>query len=222
MAAIFISYRRQDSRADAGRLTNDLKDHLDDKQIFRDIDTVEPGMDFIETINAAVGSSKALLAIIGPGWLTITDDQGRRRLDDPNDYVRLEIEAALQRDIRVIPVLVGDATMPREADLPVSISALARRQAHELSENRWDFDVEQLAGALARIPGIKQRKPMRAEASSAESPARGRRVGVFLGAAVLSFLGLIFLLAGVIEAQGQAFLFAAPLLGGAYWLFSKR
>lgn len=169
----------------------------------------------------------ALLAIIGPNWLSAKDQNGRRSLEDPIDFVRVEIEAALSRDIRVIPLLVGDAKMPRDADLPDSLLPLARRQAHELSECRWDFDVERLVAILRAIPGIKKREPTQ-ERPSIEAPAPGqtqaprRRVGVFAGAAVLSAMGVLFLSAGLIEGEGMAFVYAAIFLGGAYWLFTKR
>ena len=134
MAGIFVNYRRQDSRAYAGRLTKDLKGYFGESQIFQDIDTIEPGIDFVKAINSAVGSCTVMLTIIGPIWLSIKDEHGRRLLEAPDDYVRLEIEAALRRDIRVIPILVGSATMPCQANLPESLAPLARRQAHELGE----------------------------------------------------------------------------------------
>jgi hypothetical protein len=122
-------------------LTDHLKLHFGDKQIFRDVEAIEAGFDFVEAINNAVSQCAVLLAIIGPNWLKVTDSQGRRRLDDSNDFVRLEIAAALHRNIRVVPVLVGGAVMPKAEDLPQGIESLARRrQAHELSDARWDFD----------------------------------------------------------------------------------
>src|SRR5918994_450607 len=145
---IFVSYRRDDARGDAGRLTDKLKFHFGDKQIFRDVEAIEAGVDFVEAINSAVSQCAVLLAIIGPNWLKVTDSQGRRRLDDRNDFVRLEIAAALQRNIRVVPVLVGGAVMPKAEDLPQGLESLARRQAHELSDPRWDFDVGQLVETL--------------------------------------------------------------------------
>jgi len=223
MPGIFITYRREDSRADAGRLAKDLKGHLDGAQIFRDIDAIEPGADFVTAINSAVGSCSALLAIIGPNWLTVKDEAGRPRLEHRQDYVRLEIEVALNRDIRVIPILVGGAAMPRETDLPDSVSPLARRQAHELSESRWDYDVERLATTLETIPGIKKREPGQEDpVIEVQAKAPTKRFGVFVGAAVLSAMGVLFLLAGLIEGQALAFVWAAVFLGGAYWLFSKR
>lgn len=223
MAGIFISYRREDARADAGRLSKDLKGHLDGSQIFRDVDTLQPGIDFVKAINTAVGSCSALLAIIGPNWLSSTGQDGRRRIDDPADFVRLEIEAALSRDIRVIPLLVGDAKMPRQADLPDSLAPLARRHAHELSESRWDFDVARLVATLGEIPGVKKRKPAEAGPSDVgRTQTPTKRIGAFAGAAVLSAMGILFLLAGLIEGQDTAFAFAVAFLCGAYWLFSKR
>ncbi|HWP56523.1 MAG TPA: toll/interleukin-1 receptor domain-containing protein [Candidatus Acidoferrales bacterium] len=157
---IFISYRRDDARGDAGRLTDDLKEQFGEGQIFRDIEAIEPGVDFVEAINRAVGSCAVLLAIIGPNWLTVRDKDGRRRLDDPNDFIRLEIAAALRRNVRVIPVLVGDAKMPRPEDLPPELEALARRQAYELSDKRWEFDVAQLVATLDKVPGVVRRKAL--------------------------------------------------------------
>jgi hypothetical protein len=151
---IFVSYRRDDARGDAGRLTDNLKLHFGDNQIFRDVEAIEAGVDFVEAINIAVSQCAVLLAIMGPNWLKVTDSQSRRRLDDPNDFVRLEIAAALQRNIRVVPVLVGGAVMPKAEDLPQGLESLARRQAHELSDPRWDFDVRQLIETLERA-GIK-------------------------------------------------------------------
>lgn len=156
---IFVSYRRDDARGDAGRLTDNLKLHFGDKQIFRDVEAIEAGVDFVEAINNAVSQCAALLAIVGPNWLKATDSEGRRRLDDPNDFVRLEIAVALQRNIRVVPVLVGGAVMPKAEDLPQGLESLARRQAHELSDPRWDFDVRQLIETLERAGVEPARRP---------------------------------------------------------------
>ncbi len=224
MSGVFISYRREDSRGETGRLNKDLKDHLADNQIFRDIDTIEPGVDFTHAIDSAVSSSNALLAVIGPDWLNVTDGSGKPRLDNPDDYVRLEIEAALNRDIRVIPVLVGDAKLPQSSQLPTSLKTLARRHSHELSEHRWDYDVDNLAAALLKIPGIKgqgKRKSTTVQASMGSGTNPIARFGRFAGAAVLSAMGVMFLLAGVIEGEALAFFWAIVFLGGAYWLYRK-
>lgn len=225
MSGLFVSYRREDSRGDVGRLTKDLRDYLDGEQIFRDIDTVAPGVDFVKAISTAVGSCSVLIAVIGPNWLTVRDKNDHFRLEDPDDYVRLEIEVALSREIRVIPVLVGGADMPKRGELPESLSPLAHRQSHELSETRWDFDVESLAKELIQIPGLKRRKSVKPDVEREE---KGRfqtpvtRVGRFVGAAVLSTMGILFLLAGLIEGQALAFLWAVVFLGGAYWLYARR
>jgi TIR domain len=113
MAQIFISYRRQETRHLAGRLYDRLADRFGEDRIFMDVDSIEPGVDFSDAIQQAIGSSDVLLALIGPDWLTATDQDGRRRLDDPDDIVRLEVEAALECGVRVIPVLAEGATMPR-------------------------------------------------------------------------------------------------------------
>jgi len=152
---IFISYRREDTRGDAGRLTDKLKFHFGEKQIFRDVEAIEAGVDFVEAINDAVGACTALIAVIGPNWLKITDEQGRRRLDDPHDFVRLEIAAALTRRIRVIPVLVGGASMPKAGEIPADLESFARRQSQELSDQRWDYDVGHLIETLEKL-GIKR------------------------------------------------------------------
>jgi hypothetical protein len=145
---IFISYRRQETAWPAGRLYDVLVDHFPAEQVFKDVDNIEPGEDFVERITTAVGSCDVLLALIGPDWLTITDEDGQRRLDDPEDYVRLEIEAALKRKIRVIPILVDEAPMPRVNELPATLAPLIRRNAVEI--NPLTFDTERLITAVQK------------------------------------------------------------------------
>ena len=134
----------------AGWLYDRLAGHFGGRQVFKDVDSIELGDDFIEVITRAVGSCDVLLALIGDEWLTITDAHGRRRLGNPDDFVRLEIEAALSRRVRVIPVLVDGARMPRADELPDSLAALVRRQALELSPARFDFDTSRLLKVLDR------------------------------------------------------------------------
>jgi hypothetical protein len=152
---IFISYRREETAYPAGWLYDRLADHYGGGQVFKDVDSIQLGDDFVEVITRAVGSCDVLLALIGDQWLTITDEHGRRRLDDPDDFVRLEIEAALSRNVRVIPILVGSARMPRAEELPDSLAKLVRRQALELHPARFDFDTGRLLkvldGALAEV-----------------------------------------------------------------------
>ena len=147
---IFMSYRREDTAYPAGWLYDRLAGHFARGQVFKDIDSIELGDDFVEVITTAVGSCDVLLALIGDRWLTVTGQDGRRRLDNLDDFVRLEIEAALARDVRVIPILVEGARMPRADELPASLSKLARRQALELSPSRFDVDTGRLLRVLER------------------------------------------------------------------------
>jgi TIR domain len=147
---IFISYRRKQSKDFAGRLSDRLADRFGEGQVFMDVDAIEPGVDFAEEISHAVAACKVLLAVIGPGWLTAADERGRRRLDNPDDFVRLEIEAALARDVRVIPILVEHAVMPGQEDLPESLAGLARRQALRMWHESFHSDADRLATVIER------------------------------------------------------------------------
>jgi hypothetical protein len=145
---IFISYRREETAYPAGWLYERLDDRFGNAQVFKDVDSIALGDDFVEAITSAVGSCDVLLALIGHDWPTITNERGDRRLDDPDDFVRLEIEAALRRNVRVIPVLVDGAGMPRAEELPESMRALTRRQALELSPSRFESDTSRLVRVL--------------------------------------------------------------------------
>ena len=187
ISKIFVSYRREDARGDAGRLTDKLKSHFGEKQIFRDVEAIEAGVDFVDAINNAVGSCTALLAIIGPSWLKVADEAGVRRLDDPHDFVRLEIDAALKRGIRVIPVLVGGAAMPKPGELPAELESFARRQAHELSDSRWEYDVQHLIETLEKL-GVKPVVRPRGDKSFWSKPKIAVAVGLVLLAIAGAFL----------------------------------
>jgi TIR domain len=140
-----------------------------------------PGVDFVQKIEDAVASCDALVAIIGNQWLTMTDEDGRRRLNDPKDWVRLEIAAALKRRILVLPVLVENAQMPSEAELPAPLRRLVRLNATELSDKRWDYEADQLTSVLKeavaspapeptpRLPAPPSPPPL-----APSAPARGR------------------------------------------------
>jgi hypothetical protein len=148
---IFISYRRDDSRGYAGRLQGDLSRRYSEEHVFRDVE-IPPGADFGEYITGLVDTCNVVLAIIGPRWLDARDREGERRIDDPQDWVRLEIERALARDgVEVIPVLVDGARLPPREELPPSLLGLRRRNAFELSDSRWDYDLEQLGKHLDRL-----------------------------------------------------------------------
>ena len=132
---IFISYRRSDSADVAGRIYDRLTGHFGDGAVFQDVEDIPLGMDFSEHITAVVSKCDAFLAIIGPRWLDAVDDQGRRRLDNPADNVRIEIESGLNRKIPLIPILVSGAAMPREAALPDTLRKLAFRNATPVRPN---------------------------------------------------------------------------------------
>ncbi|UFS68879.1 TIR domain-containing protein [Geomonas sp. RF6] len=194
MGGIFISYRRGDSAGYAGRLADHLRDHFGCDRVFMDIDTIEIGEDFVEALNKAVSSCTVLIAVIGPAWLAMTDAAGRRRLEEPNDYTRLEISAALERKIRVVPVLVQDAVMPKEDDLPDGLKTLTRRQALRLNNESWDYDVNRLCEVLERDLGIapsplarRQRKPEPRRPHHDEGTRRGYLIaGTLLLAAIVT------------------------------------
>jgi TIR domain len=165
---IFISYRREETAYPAGWLFDRLAYRYGGNQVFKDVDSIQLGDDFVEVITRAVGSCDVLLALIGEEWLTITDDHGHRRLDNPEDFVRLEIEAALARNVRVIPILVDGARMPRADELPASLARLVRRQALELSPARFDFDTGRLLKVLDRT--LAEVRTAQQEAASMRAP----------------------------------------------------
>jgi TIR domain len=148
---VFISYRRRETSGLAGRLYDRLAVRFGDDQVFMDVDAIALGVDFAEVITQAVSTCEVLLAVIGPGWLTATDEDGRRRLDDPDDLVRLEITAALDRNIRVIPILVEGAVMPRRHKLPDNLARLARRNALTLRHESFRADADRLIRAIEPI-----------------------------------------------------------------------
>lgn len=150
---IFISYRRADSEGYAGRIFDYLVERFDKGNVFLDVETIKAGDDFTRDIGDAIGSCHALIALIGPHWLAAADEKGRRRIDQPGDYVRLEIAAALKRNILVIPVLVQGAEMPRPEDLPGELKALHKRSAVEISFDRFVYDMDRLVEAVGGAYG---------------------------------------------------------------------
>jgi TIR domain len=136
-AKLFINYRREDTAPYAGRLYDRLTAHFGEDQVFIDIDQIEPGEDFVEAINRKVGTCDIAIVAIGPNWLGATDASGKRRLDDAEDFVRMEIVAALQRKIRVIPVLVGGSTDAAEAGSSKSPSAALATERDRAERNAF-------------------------------------------------------------------------------------
>lgn len=158
---VFISYRREDSAGYTGRLFDSLRGRIGNDNLFFDLSAIDSGQNYAEVIQGAIHSCDVLLAIIGPEWLTC-EANGRRRLDDPTDLVRSEIRTALERHIPVIPVRVGGAGAPAAAALPPPLQPLATRDAHELTDERWEYDVDRLIAAMRRIAAPRQRPPARA------------------------------------------------------------
>jgi hypothetical protein len=153
MAGIFISYRREDGSAHAGRLYDRLSSRFGKERVFMDIDTLDVGVDFVEAIRESIASCDVLIAVIGKHWLEAMDEEGSRRIDHPEDFVRLEIGAALERNVRVIPILVGGAHVPRSKDLPDDIVGLSRRNALDLPDLHFNQGIATLITTLEKIVG---------------------------------------------------------------------
>ena len=160
MSGIFVSYRRDDSRDIAGRLVDRLRQEYADEQLFLDIDAIPVGTNFETVLADRLRVCDVLLAVIGPQWVNAKDASGKRRLDEPADYVRREIASALKRnDVRVISLLVSNATMPRAEDLPDDLKPLIARKNYELRYERFNADANDLIAQLTRIvrPAGRQR-----------------------------------------------------------------
>lgn len=150
MRSIFISYRRDDSEGQSGRLYDDLSRRFGKGTVFMDVVGIEPGVDFRKVIDKNVTSCGVLLAVIGPSWLDAKNETGQRRIDNPMDFVRLETATALKRDVLVMPVLVHGAKMPKPEQLPDDLKDLAYRNALELTHARWNSDIEVLIKVVSR------------------------------------------------------------------------
>lgn len=184
MAGFFLSYRRDDSAGFAGRLADDLEVAFGVGTVFRDVDDIRPGEDFVKAIESHMQAVDVVLVMIGPRWLTASAD-GIRRLDDPRDYVRQEIVAALGSGRPLIPLLVGGATMPAEDSLPGALAPLARRQAVVLSDAGWRGDVDRL------VKHLREHIPSQGVAVGADEQVR--RSGPHH--ALLGLVGLIAIVA---------------------------
>jgi TIR domain/WD domain, G-beta repeat len=168
---IFLSYRRQDAAPYARLLQYQLSERFPDAHVFMDLDSIEAGLDFAEVIRDAVDSSSVMVALIGSQWATVSDEQGRRRLDDPDDYVRFEVQTALERGVRVIPVLLDNARPLRQQQLPAELHKLARLNALELSYGRYQYDSGRLLELIQRVLAAA------GDRAEAERQAHTRRPG---------------------------------------------
>ncbi len=175
MDKIFISYRREDSEGFARGLFQSLVGHFGKDRVFMDVDSIGLGMDFVEAIDESLADCGALLVLIGKDWAHCTDSDGKRRLDQPDDFVRVEVAKAIKRNVRVIPVLVKGAPMPRAEDMPEELRSLTRRQALELRHERWDSDVDHLSVSLEKLLGITRRD--QPAAPSAQPPPAAKPAG---------------------------------------------
>jgi hypothetical protein len=169
---IYISYRRDDASFLAGRLYEQLSLHFGEKQIFMDIDAIALGEDFVKVIEEAVGKCDVLIAVIGKNWLISNDDQGNRRLDNPEDFVRMEIGAAFKRKIRLIPVLLDGALMPRADELPEDLKPLVRRNALPITDTSFQGDCQRLTGAIRQVLEKAEKERLEAERRPREEKER--------------------------------------------------
>lgn len=182
MRAIFMSYRREDTEGQAGRLFDDLARHFGEHSVFMDVAGIEPGRDFRRVIDEHVSSCGVLLAMIGKSWIDAKDGSGRRRLDDPMDFVRLETASALKRDIPVIPVLVHGASMPRAEQLPEDLAELAYRNGVEVTHVRWDSDVQVLIKALGPYVESAEKNSGRGNGAPANGASKARTMAAAVSA----------------------------------------
>ncbi|MGE0594641.1 MAG: toll/interleukin-1 receptor domain-containing protein [Vicinamibacterales bacterium] len=174
MAGVFISYRREDSQGFAGRLADDLSEHLGNERVFRDLE-IPIGSNFADVLTTAVASCDALLVVIGHRWAGQTPGGLGFRLFEPDDWVRAEIETALARRRPVIPVLVAGARMPSATDLPASIAPLATVQAAQLSDRHWDADLTSLLVRLRQLcPALRHAPTVPSPVAHGDSTGRRR------------------------------------------------
>ena len=151
MESVFLSYRREDSAGYAGRLAEHLGSDIGHEHVFMDVQDIVPGQDFAQAIENTISACQAVIVVIGPRWVADLKQRGGR-----DDFVLHEVSVALRRDVTVIPVLVGGATMPSAAELPENISTLSRRQALEIHDARFEDDAKLLVQALRRVPGFSR------------------------------------------------------------------
>jgi hypothetical protein len=177
----FISYRRDDSAGHTGRLYDSLRERFGQEHVFLDHSGIDSGQNYAEVIEKAVRSCDVLLAVIGREWLTSTAN-GSRRLDNPSDLVRTEIVTALECKIPVIPVLVDRATPPPAASLPGPLKALAAIDAHDVSDERWTYDVERLIAAMEKLGGAASAKPVQDRRAIVVAAAALAAVAIVAGA----------------------------------------
>lgn len=230
MGGIFISYRREDCPAHAGRLSDALDARFGEANVFIDVDTIDLGVDFVTKIEQAIAECDVVLALIGDRWLTATDRDGNRRLDRPDDFVRLELTSALARDdVRVIPVFVEDSEMPPAAELPDALAPLARRNGFALSDAKWRSDSAVLLDAIgevvspARAPVPERAPEPPAQPAGGQAAVRDTLRGrvLWMAPAVFGLAGVTFIVAGSRVAERRwvtaGVLYLVPILVAITW-----
>jgi hypothetical protein len=155
---VFICYRRGDSEDVSGRIHDRLVARFGSESVFKDVDSIPPGANYKKYLEAVVQRCLVQLVVIGRSWVDARDESGQRRLDDPGDWVRIEVEAALGRDVPIIPLLVHGASMPREQQLPPSLAELAYLQGASVRRDPdFHVDMDRLIGALQKyLPRAKR------------------------------------------------------------------
>jgi hypothetical protein len=191
VGTVFISYRRDTASGEARALFNDLVARLGKGSVFMDVDSISLGRDFRSVLQKTLESCDVMLVIIDKGWAGIADSAGRPRLENPRDYVRMEVEAALKRDIVVTPVLVEGAAMPADERLPPEIRDLAYRNGFEISHTRWDSDVRELVKRLGLDISEENKQGGTHQAPIAAGPVRLYKRAVSGALAVIALILIV-------------------------------
>ncbi|MCM8597674.1 MAG: CHASE2 domain-containing protein [Candidatus Accumulibacter sp.] len=194
MPRIFISYRREDSIAYAGRLHDHLSEHFGADKVFMDLGQIAPGDDFVQVLDARIRECDLVIALIGAKWLQLANEQGRR-LDQADDFVRYELAAAFAQGKRVIPVLVGGATMPDVRQLPPVIARLARCQAQAVDDTRFEYDLDSLIRSIERRPSLLGQFAQLSDAERLRRWRQGSSVGIAVLMLALAWVQLLDLFA---------------------------
>ncbi|HEY7341077.1 MAG TPA: toll/interleukin-1 receptor domain-containing protein [Ktedonobacterales bacterium] len=215
MAGIFISYRRSDTGASCGRIADSLRAVFGASAVFRDLHDIPGGMDFRTSLNAALDRSAVVIVLIGPSWATTADTTGQRRLFDPNDVVRAEIQSALARNMRIFPVLVQGAGMPAVAELPADIANIHYLNAHVIHDDpHYAPDMDRLIQNIARIipllPTDQSRRQDQANVAYIEAQRFRKQATpvvktIVTGGAILQIMFALLFAAGGIGAAVGAY-----------------
>ena len=180
MKKLFISYRRDDSAGHAGRVHDRLEREFGRDLLFMDVDAIPLGANFVKVLGEEVAKCDVLLAIIGPNWLELRDEDGNRRVDNPHDFVRIEIAAALQRNIQVIPILLDGAKLPKVAQLPDELRELPLRNGLNVRHDSFHSDMDRLIRGLKGASG-QTGTPATRRSAAREEPPSADHIAVHVG-----------------------------------------